>query len=51
MFDLNGDGEVDYNELMRCVVGEMNPMRKDIVKKAFKKLDKDASGIVELSDL
>jgi Ca2+-binding EF-hand superfamily protein len=48
---LNGDGEIDYNELMRSVVGEMNPIRKDFVKKAFNKLDKDGSSIIDIRDI
>lgn len=36
---------------MRCVVGEMNPFRKDFVKKAFKKLDRDGSGVVDFKDI
>lgn len=28
LFDLNGDGSVDYDELMRSVIGEMNAFRK-----------------------
>jgi Ca2+-binding EF-hand superfamily protein len=39
LFDLNGDGTVDYDELMRSVVGEMNGFRKGLVRKAFDKLD------------
>lgn len=36
---------------MRSVAGEMNPIRKDFVKKAFKRLDKDASGVVDYKDI
>jgi len=36
---------------MRSVVGEMNPLRKDIVKKAFNKIDKDESGIIDIRDI
>jgi len=28
MFDINGDGNISYDELMRSVVGEMNAFRK-----------------------
>lgn len=51
LFDLNGDESVDYNELMRSVVGEMNPFRKGMVKKAFDKLDDNKNGIIELDDI
>jgi Ca2+-binding EF-hand superfamily protein len=51
MFDLDGNDEIDYNELMRSVAGEMSPIRKDFVKKAFKKVDKDCSGILDIEDI
>lgn len=28
LFDINGDGNISYDELMRSVVGEMNGFRK-----------------------
>ena len=36
---------------MRSVAGEMSPIRKDFVKKAFKKVDKDGSGILDIEDI
>ena len=36
---------------MRSVAGEMNPIRKAFVKKAFVKIDKDGSGIVDIRDI
>lgn len=36
---------------MRNVVGEMNPIRKEHVKRAFKKVDKDGSGILDIRDI
>jgi Ca2+-binding EF-hand superfamily protein len=51
LFDINGDGTVDYDELMRNVVGEMNPFRKGMVRKAFDKLDQNKNGIIELDDI
>ena len=41
MFDLNGDGDIQYDELMRAVAGEMTPIRKAFVQKAFRKVDRD----------
>ena len=35
LFDLNQDGEISYDELMRAVAGEMSPIRKAFVAKAF----------------
>ena len=51
LFDLNEDDEIYYDELMRSVAGEMSPIRKDFVKKAFKKIDKDGSGILDIEDI
>ena len=50
-FDLNQNGEVSYNELMSDVAGEMNQFRKDLVLRAFKKLDRDGSGKIDMRDL
>jgi hypothetical protein len=51
LFDINADGNVSYDELMRSVVGEMNSFRKQLVRKAFDKLDKNGNGIIELDDI
>jgi len=40
-FDLNDDGEIQYEELLSAVTPELNPIRKELVAKAFRKLDKD----------
>ena len=36
---------------MRAVAGEMSPIRKAFVAKAFKKIDKDNSGILDIKDI
>src|SRR5947209_4309236 len=51
LFDINGDGGVDYDELMRSVIGEMTPFRKGYVKKAFDKLDQNKNGLIEIDDI
>lgn len=51
MFDINGDGSISYDELMRSVIGEMNPFRKQLVKRAFDKLDRNGNGIIEIDDI
>jgi Ca2+-binding EF-hand superfamily protein len=50
-FDLNGDGEISYNELMAAVTGELTPIRREIVIKAFNKLDRDNSGVIDMRDI
>ena len=51
LFDINGDGAISYDELMRSVVGEMNNYRRALVKRAFEKLDRNGNGVVELDDI
>lgn len=51
MFDLNRDGSISYDELLRGVVGEMNQSRRALVNKAFQKLDKNRNGIIEVDDI
>ena len=48
---MNDDGEVSYDELMRAIAGEMNPIRKDFVARAFKKIDRDGSGVLDMKDI
>lgn len=36
---------------MRSVVGEMTPLRKALVKRAFDKLDRNGNGIIEVDDI
>lgn len=50
-FDLDHSDSVSYDELMRCVIGEMTPMRKALVKKAFNKLDANGNQIIEIDDI
>jgi Ca2+-binding EF-hand superfamily protein len=51
LFDINGDGSISYDELMRSVVGEMSTYRRALVKRAFDKLDRNGNGVVELEDV
>ena len=36
---------------MRIIRGDLNDHRRSLVEKAFKKLDRDGSGVIEVSDL
>lgn len=49
--DLDHDGTVSIDELIRAVIGEMNDFRKGIVMEAFKKMDKDGSGDLRVTNL
>jgi Ca2+-binding EF-hand superfamily protein len=50
-FDLNRDGTIDYDEFVRIIKGDLTPNRLALVKKAYAKLDKDGSGVVDINDI
>lgn len=51
LFDIDGNGEIDYDEFLRGVAGPMNQFRTGFVRKAYSKLDKDRSGILDIEDI
>ena len=51
IFDKDHSGQIDYDEFLSGIVGEMNDFRVAIVKKAFDKLDKNHNGVIELDDI
>ena len=50
-WDTNGDSTVSITEFLRALRGNMNLRREDLVKEAFKRIDKDGSGIVTFDEL
>jgi len=50
-FDLSRNGLIEYDEFLRVIRGPMNETRRAIVAKAFKKLDKDGNGYVDINDI
>ena len=42
---------IDYEEFLATILGPMNPRREALVKKAFGVIDKDNSGILDISDI
>ena len=50
-FDFDRSGSIEFDEFIRAIRGPMNPLRKKIVLQAFKKLDKDGGGWIDLSDI
>lgn len=50
-FDRNRDGAIDYDEFIRMLQGPMNNFRKKLVAQAFKKIDRDGSGFVDMTDI
>ena len=50
-FDLDKSGEISYDEFLRGVIGEMNDFRMKLANRAFKIMDKDKSGEIDINDL
>ena len=50
-FDLNDDGEIQYEELLSAITPPLIRIRRDLVVKVFKKLDKDESGVIDSKDV
>jgi len=50
-FDVDGSGECDYDEFLRQLRGPMNPRRKKVVAQAYKKIDRDQNGYVDINDI
>ena len=51
VFDPDGNGQINYDEFLRGVMGEMNQRRQAIVKKAFAVIDSDKSGVLDINDI
>jgi Ca2+-binding EF-hand superfamily protein len=47
-FDINRDGTIQYDEFLRVIRGELNDYRRSLVERAFQKLDRDGSGVIEV---
>jgi len=50
-FDSDKSGEISYEEFLRGVIGEMNEFRASLAKKAFKLMDSNGSGEIDLIDI
>jgi Ca2+-binding EF-hand superfamily protein len=50
-FDSDRSGSISYDEFLRGVCGEMNDFRMALAKRAFKLMDKDNSGVIDIADL
>lgn len=50
-FDIDRSGTVCYDEFIRAIRGPMNMARRQIVAKAYKSLDKDGNGWIDINDL
>lgn len=50
-FDLNGNGDIEFDEFIRVVVGPLNQFRTQLVRKAFQKIDYNGDGVLTLEDI
>lgn len=50
-FDSDKSGAIEYDEFLRGVMGEMNDFRMNLAKRAFKIMDRDNSGNIDLDDI
>ena len=50
-FDVDSSGSISYDEFIRAVRGPMNMTRKKVVAQAFKKMDKDGNGWIDINDV
>ena len=50
-FDPDHNGEINYDEFLREIMGPMNRRREGLVKKAFAVIDTDKSGVLDLNDI
>jgi hypothetical protein len=50
-YDIDGDGNISYDEFLSGLKDELSERRVNMVKKAFMMLDKDGSGKVTVSDI
>jgi len=50
-FDVDSSGTISYDEFIRAVRGPMNMSRKKVVAQAFKKLDADGNGWIDINDI
>lgn len=50
-YDVDGDGNVSYEEFLRGLRDELTPRRRVMVDKAYAMLDRDGSGQLNIQDL
>ena len=50
-YDIDGDGNISYEEFLRGMRDKLSQRRLDMVMRAFNLLDKDGSGIVNGADI
>ena len=50
-YDIDGDGNITYEEFIRGLREELTERRANMIARAFELMDKDGSGILDLNDI
>jgi len=50
-FDVDGCGQISYDDFVRVVAGPMNQLRTQLVQKVFNKIDFSGDGVLGIEDL
>ena len=50
-FDINRDGTLNIDEFLMAIRGDLNERRRSLIEQAFRKIDKDNSGALDLADI
>jgi Ca2+-binding EF-hand superfamily protein len=50
-YDVDGDGNVSYEEFLRGLRDDMTPRRANMVNKVFQMMDRDGSGVIQMADI
>lgn len=50
-YDVDGDGNISYEEFLRGMRDPLSARRRDLVGRAFALMDKDGSGVVSGKDI
>lgn len=50
-FDTNHDGTLNIDEFLMAIRGELNAGRLKLIEQAFRKIDQDGSGFLEVNDI
>lgn len=51
LFDTNRDGTLNVDEFLMAIRGELSEYRRSIIEQAFRKIDRDSNGALEVDDI
>ena len=51
LFDTNHDGTLNIDEFLMAIRGELNEGRRALIQKAFRSIDKDGNGYLDIEDI